>query len=50
MSYMWDEYGLTYTTALDYPIGEDLSGSNLKNNISKIRNEIKNLDLLMSMP
>ena len=43
MSYMWDEYGLTYTTALDYPIGEDLSGSNLKNNISKIRNEIKNL-------
>jgi chromosome segregation protein len=41
--YMWDEYELTYTTALDYPIDEEISLPQAKKLISEIKGKIKEL-------
>jgi chromosome segregation protein len=43
MSYMWEEYELTYTTALDYPIDEEISLTQAKKSIVDIKGKIKEL-------
>lgn len=42
-SYMWEEYELTYTTALNYPINEELSLAQAKKSISEIKVKIREL-------
>jgi len=43
MSYMWEEYELTYTTALTYPIDEEISFVQAKKLIAEIKGKIKEL-------
>lgn len=43
MSYMWEEYELTYTSALEYPIDEEISLTQAKKLISEIKAKIKEL-------
>ena len=43
MSYMWEEYELTYTTALTYPIDEEISFTQAKKLIAEIKGKIKEL-------
>jgi chromosome segregation protein len=43
MNYMWEEYELTYTSALEYPIDEDISLTQAKKLISEIKVKIKEL-------
>ncbi|MDF2944961.1 MAG: hypothetical protein K0S01_3819 [Herbinix sp.] len=43
MSYMWEEYELTYTTALDYPIDEEISLTQAKKLIVENKSKIKEL-------
>ncbi len=41
--YMWEEYELTYTTAAQYPIDEEISLTQAKKQISEIKAKIKEL-------
>lgn len=43
MSYMWEEYELTYSTALTYPIKEEISLTQAKKSIAEIKVKIKEL-------
>ncbi len=43
MSYMWEEYKLTYTTALEYPVDQEISPAHIKKTISEIKQKIKEL-------
>ncbi len=43
MSYMWEEYELTYTTASEYPIDEEISLAQAKKMIGEIKGKIKEL-------
>ncbi len=43
MSYMWEEYELTYTTALEYPVVEDISLTQVKKTIAEIKSKIREL-------
>ena len=42
-NYMWDEYEITYHTAKDQEVPADISVSDLKKQITEIRNEIRKL-------
>ncbi len=43
MSYMWEEYELTYSTALEYPVEAELSLTQAKKSIQEIKGKIKEL-------
>lgn len=43
MNYMWEEYELTYTTALEYPIDGEISLTQAKKSIQEIKGNIKEL-------
>jgi chromosome segregation protein len=43
MSYMWEEYELTYSTAAEYPIDEEISLTQVKKMIGEIKSKIKEL-------
>jgi len=43
ISYMWEEYELTFTTASEYPIDEDLSLPQIKKSIGELKGQIKSL-------
>jgi len=43
MNYMWEEYELTYTSALTYPIEDDISLTQAKKLIAEIKVKIKEL-------
>ncbi len=43
MSYMWEEYELTYTTALNIPIDDDISLTQAKKLVGEIKAKIKEL-------
>ncbi|HWT75465.1 MAG TPA: chromosome segregation protein SMC, partial [Mobilitalea sp.] len=43
MSYMWEEYELTYTSALEFPIDNEISLTQAKKSISEIKVKIKEL-------
>ncbi len=43
MSYMWEEYELTYTTAQEYPIDSEISLTQVKKLITEIKSKIKEL-------
>ncbi len=43
MSYMWEEYELTYSTAAEYPIDEEISLTQAKKMIGEIKTKIKKL-------
>ncbi len=43
MSYMWEEYELTYSTAAEYPIDEEISLTQVKKMIGEIKTKIKEL-------
>jgi chromosome segregation protein len=43
MTYMWEEYELTYTTALDYPTDQEISLAQAKKSIVEIKGKIKEL-------
>lgn len=43
MNYMWEEYGLTYTTALEYNNNREINLSNAKKSIQEIKEKIKAL-------
>jgi chromosome segregation protein len=43
MTYMWEEYELTYSTAAEYPIDEELSLTQVKKMIGEIKTKIKEL-------
>ncbi len=43
INYMWDEYELTYTTALEYKADTDMSENALKQRIGKLKSEMKQL-------
>jgi chromosome segregation protein len=43
MTYMWEEYELTYTTAMDYPTDQEISLSQAKKSILEIKGKIKEL-------
>lgn len=43
MNYMWDEYGLTFTTALEYKCNTEISMANAKKSIQDIKVKIKEL-------
>ncbi len=43
MSYMWEEYELTYSTAAEYPIDEEISLTQAKKMIGEIKSKIKEL-------
>lgn len=43
MSYMWEEYELSYTTALEFPIDEELNLVQAKKSIAEIKINIKEL-------
>ncbi|MDF2542026.1 MAG: hypothetical protein K0S47_1744 [Herbinix sp.] len=42
-NYMWEEYELTYQSALDYPIDQEISLANVKKFIGEIKGNIKEL-------
>lgn len=42
-SYMWEEYEFTYTTALEFPIDNDISLGQAKKSIAEIKMKIKEL-------
>ncbi len=43
VSYMWEEYELTYSTAAEYPIDEELSLAQVKKMIGELKTRIKEL-------
>jgi chromosome segregation protein len=43
MSYMWEEYELTYSTAAEYPMDEEISLTQAKKMIGEIKSKIKEL-------
>lgn len=43
MNYMWEEYSLTYTTAVEYCSEKDISITNAKKSIQEIRAKIREL-------
>lgn len=43
MNYIWEEYGLTYTTALEYNGNKDISLTGAKKSIQEIKDKIKEL-------
>ena len=43
MNYMWEEYELTYTSALTYPIDPEISLTQAKKLISEIKGKVKEL-------
>ncbi len=43
MTYMWEEYELTYTSAMTYPVDNELSLSQAKKDITEIKGKIKAL-------
>lgn len=43
MSYMWEEYELTYSTALNYPVDEEISLPQAKKLIAEIKVKIREL-------
>lgn len=43
MNYMWEEYQLTYTSALEYPLDKSISNTNIKKLISQNKEKIKAL-------
>ena len=43
MSYMWEEYELTYTTACEYPVDPEISLTQAKKSIQEIKGKIKEL-------
>lgn len=43
MSYMWDEYGLTYTSAAEFPCDRDISLTSARKSIQEIKGKIKEL-------
>lgn len=43
MSYMWEEYELTYTAAMEHPIDEEISLTQAKKSIAEIKGKIKEL-------
>jgi chromosome segregation protein len=43
MNYMWEEYELTYTSALEYPVDNDISLTQAKKSIAEIKAKIKEL-------
>ncbi|NLJ95712.1 MAG: chromosome segregation protein SMC [Clostridiales bacterium] len=43
MNYMWDEYGLTYTTASEFPCNKEISFTAAKKSIQEIKVKIKEL-------
>ena len=43
MNYMWEEYGLTYTTALEYNCNKDISLTTAKKSIQEIKERLRNL-------
>ena len=43
MNYMWDEYGLTYSTALEFACNKDISLTTAKKSIQEIKVKIKEL-------
>lgn len=43
MNYMWEEYELTYTSALEYPIDNEISLTQAKKTIAEIKVKIKEL-------
>lgn len=43
MNYMWEEYELTYSSALNYPIDQEISLTQVKKSIAEIKGKIKEL-------
>lgn len=43
MNYMWEEYGLTYTSALTYPCDKEISLTQAKKQIADLKAQIKDL-------
>jgi chromosome segregation protein len=43
MTYMWEEYELTYTTALSFPIEEEINITQTKKSIAELKGQIKEL-------
>lgn len=43
MNYIWEEYGLTYTTALEYNYNKDISLTGAKKSIQEVKEKIKEL-------
>ena len=43
MNYMWEEYELTYTSALEFPIDQELSLVQIKKAIAELKSKIKEL-------
>ncbi|MGB4659960.1 MAG: chromosome segregation protein SMC, partial [Mobilitalea sp.] len=43
MTYMWEEYELTYTTALSFPIEEEINLTQTKKSIAELKSQIKEL-------
>mgnify|MGYP001000214287 FL=1 len=43
MNYMWEEYGLTYTTSLEYNCNKDISLTAVKKSIQEIKGKIREL-------
>lgn len=43
MNYMWEEYELTYTSALEYPFDQEISLTQAKKSIAEIKARIKEL-------
>jgi len=43
MSYMWEEYEITYTNAIEYPVDQELSLTQAKKAITEIKLKIKEL-------
>ncbi len=43
MNYMWEEYELTYTSALEYPIDNEISLTQAKKSIAEIKTKVKEL-------
>ena len=43
MNYMWEEYGLTYTTSLEYNCNKDISLTAAKKSIQEIKGKIREL-------
>jgi len=43
MNYIWEEYGLTYSTALEYNAGRDITVTGAKKSVQEIKDKIKAL-------
>ena len=43
MNYMWEEYELTYSSALEYPVDAEISLTQAKKSIQEIKGQIKEL-------